>query len=65
MKYRVRCNLADAPQVVDQMVWQELIAFDRRHGYLVSGGEVRLYAITTDPEPAEVLPHRHEGGRRR
>lgn len=51
MKYRVTRNVSELPLAVSQVVSRELRAFDRRLGYLVVHGEVRLYEVATDPEP--------------
>lgn len=51
MKYRVTHNVSELPLAVDQVVSRELQEFDRRLGYLVVRGEVRLYEVATDPEP--------------
>jgi hypothetical protein len=43
MKYRLRCNLSDVPQLVEQLVERELDVYERSWGGFVAAGEVRLY----------------------
>jgi hypothetical protein len=45
VKYRVRSNGCELPQLVEQLVQRELSAYDERHGRAVRSGEVRFYAF--------------------
>lgn len=45
MKYRVRSNHGDLPDLVEQLVQREIDAYDQRCGNAVRSGEIRLYEL--------------------